>query len=165
MKPIAVLIGPPAAGKTKLGKRVARALGVGFIDTDARIVDAHGPITEIFQRDGEQQFRAWERRAVIDALSSDGIVSLGGGAILDTDTQTDLSNHRVVLVTVNADAVADRLESSARPLLAGGLESWTSLVATRQPIYDTLADIIVDTSVGPMESHANALAERLRDVS
>ncbi|ERK72528.1 hypothetical protein N136_01109, partial [Leifsonia aquatica ATCC 14665] len=56
-----VLIGPPAAGKTRLGKRLAKRLGLGFVDTDARVVAAHGPISEIFADHGEPHFRALER--------------------------------------------------------------------------------------------------------
>ena len=161
MTPIAVLIGPPAAGKSRLGKRVAALLGVGFADTDKMVVAEHGPIPAIFENVGEPQFRVWERDAVSDALSSSGIVSLGGGAVVNTDTQRDLENLRVVLVTATPDAIAPRLVAGTRPLLAGGIDAWTALLAARQPIYDRLAEFTVDTSRGSMDSIAEALAERL----
>lgn len=161
MKPVAVLIGPPAAGKTRIGKRVARTLGVDFIDTDARIVDKHGDIPTIFSTHGEAQFRAWEREEVVAALSEPGIVSLGGGAVENAETREDLEQHRVVLITVNADAVAGRLENDKRPLL-DGVESWKRLVERREPLYRSLADVTVDTSVGPMDDHAESLAQLLK---
>lgn len=164
MKPVAVLIGPPAAGKTRLGKRIARILDVPFVDTDARIVERHGPIPMIFERYGEPQFREWERDEVVRALDEPGVVSLGGGAIENVETFADLRHHVVALVTVSAEAVADRLANDRRPLL-DGIESWKQLVARRQPLYDELATVTIDTSVGPMDTHADRLAEMLRAVA
>lgn len=161
MTPRAVLIGPPAAGKTRLGKRIARRLGVGFVDTDSTVVSGHGPIPTIFEKFGEPQFREWERVAVVEALKTDGIVSLGGGAIVDEATQRDLANLTVVLVTASPDKVAPRLIFGNRPLLAGGIESWKRLVAERQPIYDRLADIVVDTGRATMDSIADDVAAQL----
>ncbi|MET1043610.1 MAG: shikimate kinase, partial [Microbacteriaceae bacterium] len=80
--PIAVFIGAPGSGKTKIGKRVARLLGVPFIDTDKRIAAVHGEITGIFEKHGEAHFRELEHQAVLDALSQEAIVSLGGGAVI-----------------------------------------------------------------------------------
>jgi shikimate kinase len=164
VSPIAVLIGPPAAGKSKLGKRVARHLGVEFVDTDKRIVAEHGPIPEIFAVHGEAQFRRWEREQVALALQSGGIVSLGGGAILDEDTQRDLADQRVVLVTASAEAIEHRLDDSSRPLVTGGIDAWRALVAPRMAIYERLADIVVDTSTGTMDSHGEALAATLEEL-
>jgi shikimate kinase len=159
--PRAVLIGPPAAGKTRLGKRIARRLGVGFIDTDSRVVSEHGSIPAIFTKYGEPQFREWERAAVVEALKTDGVVSLGGGAIVDEATQRDLTYMTVILVTAAPEKVAPRLILGNRPLLKDGIESWKRLVAERQPIYDRLADIVVDTGRATMDSIADDLAARL----
>lgn len=161
MKPTAVLIGPPAAGKTRLGKAIARIFDVPFIDTDVRISEKHGAIPEIFATHGESLFRQWEREEVIRALGEDGIVSLGGGAIENPDTRRDLSEHLVALITVSPEAVQPRLDNDKRPLL-DGIESWKTLVARRQPLYDELATITLDTSVGPMDTHAERLAEMVR---
>lgn len=161
MKPTAVLIGPPAAGKTRLGKAIARIFDVPFIDTDVRISEKHGAIPEIFATHGESIFRQWEREEVIRALGEDGIVSLGGGAIENPDTRRDLSEHLVALITVSVEAVEQRLDNDKRPLL-DGIESWKALVARRQPLYDELATITLDTSVGPMDQHAERLAEMVR---
>ena len=163
MSPIAVLVGPPAAGKSRLGRRVAARLGVDFVDTDTSVVIKHGPIPEIFASAGEPQFRVWEREAVVDALVSPGIVALGGGAVLNVDTQHDLENLFVILVTATPEAIAPRLVSAKRPLLAGGIDAWVALVAERQPIYDRLADFTVDTSRGTMDSIADSLVTRLEE--
>jgi shikimate kinase len=164
VSPTAVLIGPPAAGKTRIGKATAKMLGVPFTDVDARIVEKHGSIPLIFAEHGEAQFRAWERVEVAHALTEDGVVSLGGGAVEDEQTQKDLENLTVVLVTVSAEAVADRLDNDKRPLL-NGIDSWRALVARRQDIYDELATITIDTSTGPMDQHAERLAEMLRVIA
>ena len=79
-----VLIGPMGAGKTSVGRRVARALEVPFADTDKLVVRDHGPIPELFAHHGEGYFRALERDAVAEALERGGVVALGGGAVLDT---------------------------------------------------------------------------------
>lgn len=162
MKPVAVLIGPPAAGKTKLGKRIAKNLGVEFIDTDKVVVKEHGPIPQIFAQHGEKQFREWERAAVAVALKSAGVVSLGGGAILNPETRIELEKHRVLLITAKPEVIRWRLVAGKRPLLTNGIESWKELVKERQPIYDSIADMTVDTSSGTMESIAKRVAGELR---
>ncbi len=162
MKPRAVLIGPPAAGKSRLGRRVAARLGVGFVDTDKLVVAEHGPIPDIFEHVGEETFRVWERAAVVSALGTDGIVALGGGAILDVDTRLDLLDHNVILITATPEAITSRLAAGTRPLLTDGIDSWKKLVSVRQPIYDELSSFIVDTSKGTMDSIADDLATRLK---
>lgn len=144
--PVVVLIGPPAAGKTRVGKALASRLGVPFIDTDALVSGSHGPIPEIFRTKGEPHFRELEREAVQEALSHDAVVSLGGGAVTNPDTRSDLREKRVVLLTISEDAVIHRLNPEKRPLLAGGIESWRDLVARRMPVYQEVADATFDTS-------------------
>ena len=68
-----VLVGPMAAGKTSIGRRIARLLNVAFIDTDKRIVASHGPIPEIFATQGEAHFRELERAAVAEAIADGGV--------------------------------------------------------------------------------------------
>jgi shikimate kinase len=149
------------AGKTSIGKRVARRLGVGFTDTDAAIVRAHGPIEEIFAARGEEAFRRMERSAVIDALAAGGVVSLGGGAVLDPDTQRDLGEHRVILLTVAPRVVAHRLRDTSRPLLQEGdpMTAWSEILAARLPIYRRLADATFDTSSGPLQDVVEAITD------
>ena len=161
MKPAAVLIGPPAAGKTRLGKRIAKILDVPFVDTDARIAEKHGAISDIFATHGEPVFREWERDEVAQALTEHAVVSLGGGAIEDAETRAALAGHVVALITVSPEAVEARIANDKRPLL-DGIETWKALVARRQPLYDELATFTLDTSVGPMDEHAERLAEMVR---
>ena len=144
--PRVVLIGPPASGKTKVGKRVARLLGVPHIDTDRIVVESHGPLPELFRTLGEEQFRLLERAAVIQALASDAVVSLGGGAVATPATAEDLAHHTVIGLSITPDAVSHRLGNDKRPLLTNGLASWEALVAARQPLYDRVATRSVDVS-------------------
>jgi shikimate kinase len=156
--PPVVLIGPMGAGKTRLGKRVARILGTGFQDTDKLIAAEHGPIPAIFDEHGEPHFRALEREAVARALASDDVVALGGGAILAPETQALLADHRVVLVTVTAEAVAPRIGDGRRPLVRGGISDWERIYAERLPIYEQLALLTVDTSHRPIDAVAQEVA-------
>ncbi|MCU1559824.1 shikimate kinase [Mycetocola sp.] len=157
-----VLIGPMGAGKTKVGRRVARSLDVPFIDTDKRIVADHGAITDIFADRGEPAFREMERDAVTAALAEPAVVSLGGGAVLHPDTQRDLAGHTVVLLTVTANAVAARIRTDKRPLLKNGTGDWQRIYDERRPIYERLATISVDTSSEPIERIAERIADWAR---
>ncbi|ROQ41046.1 shikimate kinase [Frondihabitans sp. PhB188] len=146
-----VIIGPMGAGKTSVGKRVAKALGATFIDTDKAIVREHGPIPRLFETLGEPAFREIERDAVAAALRSPAVVSLGGGAVLDDSTRDRLGGHRVVLLTVTPEAVESRISGSDRPLLHhDGIAAWKAIAAERAPIYAALADITLDTSHRPL---------------
>jgi shikimate kinase len=162
--PLVVIIGPPGAGKTRVGKQVARLLHSAFVDTDRRIVDEHGPIPQLFSRFGEEHFRAVERVEVAKALGEEAVVALGGGAILDADTQADLASLPVALVTVSREAVQSRISGTGRPLLANGLESWDRLVAGRSDIYQSLATRSWDTSGRPVGDLAREIAQWSRDI-
>lgn len=147
-----VLIGPMGAGKTSVGRRVARALGRPFGDTDKIVVRDHGPIADLFSTHGEQHFRALERAAVREALRGEGVVALGGGAVLDAATRAELADHRVVLLTVQPHVVASRIGGGARPLLAGEdpVARWARIYDERRAIYEEIADVAFDTSTGPL---------------
>lgn len=153
-----VLIGPMGAGKTKLGRRVAAILGKPFVDTDRMIVAEHGTIAELFAQFGEAHFRALERVAVEDALAQDAVVALGGGAVLNEQTQADLAGRRVALITVSAAAVAPRITGTKRPLLTGGIESWTRILEARRDVYERLASRTWDTSSRPLTAIAAEIA-------
>lgn len=148
-----VLIGPMGAGKTSIGRKTARALGVPFFDTDIAIVRDHGPIEALFAEHGEEHFRALERAAVVEGLARGGIVSLGGGAVLDPATRADLAAHRVILLTVAPKVVAGRVRDSNRPLLQGedAMARWSAILEQRLPLYRALADVTFDTSSGPLQ--------------
>jgi len=160
--PVVVLIGAPGAGKTRTGKRVARILGLPFIDTDKRIVAEHGPIPALFEQQGEPRFRELEREAVQAALLEHAVVSLGGGAVLDLDTRADLASVPVVQLTTSVEAIAARIGDGRRPLLKDGTAAWEALVAARAPIYDALADLTIDTSRMPIDAVAERVADWVR---
>jgi shikimate kinase len=146
------------SGKTKLGRRVALLLDKPFIDTDRTIVAGNGSISDIFEEFGETHFRALERVAVEDALAQDAVVALGGGAILNEDTQADLGSHRVALITVSAEAAEPRIAGTKRPLVAGGIASWIAILEARREIYERLAGRTWDTSSRPMAAVAAEIA-------
>ncbi len=162
---LVVLIGPPGAGKTRIGKRVAKELGAPFADTDSRIVAAHGPISKIFAEHGEAHFRMLERAAVSEALRERAVVSLGGGAVLDADTRADLAGLPVALLDVSAEAVQRRIGGRKRPLLAsGGIDAWRRLVAERMPLYESLASRMWDTSNRPADKIAKDIASWAKEL-
>lgn len=147
-----VLIGPPAAGKSRVGKRLARRIGATYADTDKLIAREHGPIAQFIPTHGEAEFRRIERDTVAAAIREYDVVSLGGGAILDADTQRDLESdaHTVVLLIATPAAIEERISGkSNRPLLTG-IDSWITTYEQRRPIYERLADVTFDTSFRPM---------------
>ena len=160
-----VLIGPMGAGKTSVGRRVAKALGRRFYDSDIAVVREHGPMDTIFAEHGEPAFRAWEREAVASGLARGGVVSLGGGAVLNTDTQRDLARHRVALLTVEPRVVAARVAGTDRPLLGGddALAHWEQIFREREPVYRQLADRTFDTSHGPLQHVVDAIVTWARE--
>ena len=147
--PRLVLVGPPGAGKTTVGRLAARRLGVAFRDTDVDVEAAVGkPISEIFVDDGEAAFRALEREAVRRALAEhDGVLSLGGGAVLDETTRAALRGHSVVFLSVGLPAAATRVGLARdRPVLSlnprGALRV---LLDQRLPLYREVATREVET--------------------
>lgn len=156
-----VLIGPMGAGKSRVGQRLATVLGVPFVDTDARIELRYGAIDEIFAREGEEYFRVIEREAVAEALGESAVVSLGGGAVLHPDTRAALAELPVVWLQVSAKAVAPRLAGGNRPLIAeGGIDAWIRIRDERRPIYESVADLAIDTSRRSVARIVDDITER-----
>jgi shikimate kinase len=159
------LVGPMGAGKSSVGRRLARHLDRRFIDTDSVIAAEHGAIPHLFSTVGEGAFRTIERDVVQRELRSGAVVALGGGAVLDESTRAALAGCTVVLLTVSEEAVTARLAGSRRPLLTEGIASWRRIAAERDPLYRALADVTVDTSRRPMTTIAAELAEQLQEAS
>ncbi|WP_181433628.1 shikimate kinase [Curtobacterium sp. MCPF17_002] len=158
-----VVIGPMGAGKSSVGKRVAKALGVPFTDTDRAIVREHGPIPGIFADRGESAFRELEAAAVRDAVATGGVIAVGGGAVTHAATREALAGARVVLLTVSPEAVADRIAGSDRPLLAdGGIDAWQTIMDARAATYAELAHAVFDTSRRPMSHVVDDVVAWLR---
>ena len=164
-----VLIGPMAVGKSAIGHELAQQLGVPFVDTDAVIVAAHGSIAEIFAGRGEHAFREIEARTVADVVEAAAgtatVISLGGGAVLDSGTQQLIGRCTVVYLECDAATVAGRIaRNSGRPLLAGdAMGRWTAMFATRKPVYERLAEITLDVRHGSVSELGRRLKAALRD--
>lgn len=148
-RPVCVLVGPPGSGKTSTGQALAKLLGVGFRDTDADIEATAGkPIPDIFIEDGEPHFRALEREAVAAALAGcDGVLALGGGAVLAESTRAALAGHTVVFLSVELPDAIKRIGlGEGRPLLAiNPRATLRHQLAQRRPLYEQVATHTVAT--------------------
>lgn len=151
MAPKAVLVGLPGSGKSTIGRRLAKALGVGLLDTDVAIEQRTGrSIADIFATDGEQEFRRIEEDVVRGALADhDGVLSLGGGAVTSPGVRAALAGHTVVYLEISAaEGVRRTGGNTVRPLLAGPdrAEKYRALMAKRAPLYRRVATMRVDTN-------------------
>ncbi|WP_327182001.1 shikimate kinase [Streptomyces sp. NBC_01334] len=147
--PLVVLVGPMGVGKSTVGQLLAERLGVGYRDTDDDIVaEAGRSIAEIFVDEGEETFRAIEKRAVRRALAEHaGVLALGGGSILDADTRALLAGQRVVYLAMDVEEAVKRTGlNTARPLLAvNPRKQWRELMEARRPLYEGVATAVVTT--------------------
>ena len=147
--PRVVLVGPMGAGKTTVGERLAQAWGTTLRDTDHDIEAAEGrTVSDIFVESGEEYFRAREHEAVLAALSEhDGVLALGGGAVLDPRTRSALADHPVVFLKVGLADAAKRVGLGVgRPMLLGNVRSrMKALLDERLPVYESVADAVVET--------------------
>lgn len=136
------------SGKTTVGQQLARALGVTWIDSDSEIERRESRrIPEIFIADGEPAFRELEERVIADLLAThDGVLSLGGGAVLSARTRKLLDGHQVIYLKMTAEQGFSRVSNSNRPLLqaADPEQVYRDLLAQRDPIYQAIAAIVVD---------------------
>ena len=156
--PAAILIGPPGAGKSTVGKALARRLELPFTDTDHLIEEVAGKkISDIFVEDGEPYFRDLEEKLVSQAIrDTEGVLSLGGGAVMRSQTQRVLEAHKdkVIFLEVSISQAAHRVGfNKERPLLAiNPRQAWQSLMEQRLPVYRSLCGFSISTdSMKPAE--------------
>ncbi|MFF8630860.1 shikimate kinase [Streptomyces werraensis] len=165
MSPRLVLTGPMGVGKSTVGQLLADRLGVGYRDTDDDIVAADGrAVSDIFVEDGEPAFRALEKEAVRQALAThDGVLALGGGAVLDPDTRALLAGERVVYLSMDVEEAVRRTGlGAARPLLAvNPRKQWRELMEARRHLYEETARAVVPTDGRTPEEVAEAVLDAL----
>ena len=164
--PIAIIVGAPGAGKTSVGQRVAQQLSVDFVDSDLMVEQRAGKaVSDIFIDDGEPAFRAMERDAIRDAIAGQsGVLSLGGGAVLDPDTRAALRGHRVVWLRVSIGEATRRVGmNTSRPLLLGNVRgTLMGLLDQRTPLYEEVATDVIDTDGLSVDAVAQSVLESLR---
>jgi shikimate kinase len=165
VSPRVILVGAPGSGKSTVGQLLADRLGVAFRDTDADVeVTAGTTIAELFVEKGEPYFRDLEAEAVRTAVAThDGVLALGGGAIVREETRQVLSGQRVAYLEVNLAEAASRAGlSTARPLLLGNVRGQLGqLLNQRKPLYEQVATITVSTVGRTAEEVADLIIKEL----
>ena len=152
MAPRAIFIGPMGSGKSTIGKAVARSLKLTFRDTDTEIEKLEDmSVSQIFLDKGEDYFRAVEKKVLRqELLSDDTVLALGGGAPLSVDAQSALRaiSSKVVYLDISLASVAPRIGFNRdRPLLLTNPRGqWQTLMEERRPIYESIADVVIDVN-------------------
>ena len=163
-----VLVGLMGAGKSTVGRRLAKRLGLPFVDSDIAIEEASGsPTAELFERYGEHDFRDGERRLVARLVEGDvRVIATGGGAFIDPRTR-QLLNERAITVWLDApiDVLAERTgRRNNRPLLRNGdrAETLARLAEERRDHYSE-AQIHIRSSGGAHSDVVEAIVTALRE--
>ena len=159
MSKAVVLIGPMGVGKTTIGKKLAKQLGKPFVDTDKEIVKQHGAIAKIFEKSGEQHFRTLESEFLLEALSSDSVVSTGGGVVTQERNREALKRSFVIYLSTNGRHMASRLLAGRRPLLKNGIADWKRIYEERKPLYEQVATVEIETSSKALNSVVSEIVE------
>jgi shikimate kinase len=163
-----LLIGPPGAGKSTVGKALAKVLGIQFVDTDKLIEKETGKsITDIFVVDGEPHFRALELETLKSVLNLEtGVISLGGGAPISDEAQRVIknSNSHTLFLDVSLVTAAPRVGFNRdRPLLLGNPRAqWQALSDKRRPIYEMLADDCIKVDDMSIDQVVAKIKEKLQ---
>ena len=161
------LIGPMGAGKSAVGRQLAKMLHLSFLDSDDEIETRTGvDIPFIFEKEGEDGFRKREAKVIDDLSAMDGIVlATGGGAVVSAQNRSNLGARGFVvyLHTTVDQQVARTLKGRERPMLANGdsRQILEDLMAARDPLYREISDLIVETDGRKVKAVANEILERL----
>ena len=163
--PVAIIIGPPGAGKSTVGELLATRLGVPFTDADSVIAETAGkPVGDIFVQDGEAAFRALERATAARLIDDEpGVLALGGGAVLDPATQQLLAGQRVIYLETGFRTVVHRsgLDGPHPPIPGNPRGRLKQMLDERHPVYAGLAWRTVATDERDPEDLAGFLAAEL----
>ena len=159
-----VLIGPMGAGKTTLGRKLAKLLDRKFVDTDRLVSASHGPITKIFETQGEDRFRALETKALKKALMTPGVIATGGGVVATEENRELLTGIPTIFLDTNSDWVLARINLEKRPLLKADTGMWSRLYEERLGYYRQLADETVITANRPIRVVLEELESKARNV-
>lgn len=162
-----MFVGPMAAGKSSLGRQVAKQLQVPFVDSDSVFVRTHGAITAFFEAHGEAEFRRIEEEIIAEELAKPGlrIVALGGGAVLSERTRELLARHPVVLLMTTQEAVLRTANIARRPLLRDDPNAWNRILRERRHLYAEVANITYRTDRATKAQLTRRTIEWIRAVS
>ena len=152
MAPRAIFIGPMGSGKSTIGKAVAKSLKLTFRDTDNEIEKLEKmPVSQIFLDKGEDYFRSVEKKVLRhELLSDETVLALGGGAPLSVDAQSALRaiSSKIFYLDISLASVSPRIGFNRdRPLLLTNPRGqWQTLMEQRRPIYESIADLVIDVN-------------------
>jgi len=161
------LVGPMGAGKSAVGRHLARTLHLTFVDSDDEVESRTGvDISFIFEKEGEEGFRKRESAAIDDLTKMDGVVlATGGGAVMSPDNRSHLGGRGLVvyLYTTVEQQVSRTEKGRERPLLESGnrRDILEDLLQQRDPLYREVADIVVETDGRKVHSVADEIIEQI----
>ena len=164
-----ILCGMMGAGKTTIGIKIAEITGRRWYDTDGVIADKYGKISDIFEYYGEAHFRKLETEVVRELAKKDNLIlSTGGGLVLKAENDKLLKeNGKIIFLRASLETLAKRLKvDGTRPLLQTSTESirdrLAKLMAERAPIYESVADAVVDVDDKTPEENAREIVELVK---
>ncbi len=165
MKPI-ILIGPMGSGKSTLGRRSAKQLGLKFMDTDKEFLAKFGNINNYFQTHGESAFREQETiilQNCLEALAEGGILATGGGIVVSEKNRELISDYPTVFLDTDFEQVLRRVNTSRRPLIKDDPEAWNQIYLSRLPLYEQLATKTLNTAHRPITKSVSDLVKVIEE--